>query len=164
MSTQLIRYKEPMNYDELAFLYKKEAHERGQYYRFIRLAMILSFLCPFVIAWFRAIEGMKAPFSYIHYFAGVFVLLSLSGVATWMAYKRNLQKIQHDLHYKMKTIEQTHIMRKQFMPHNNTYHFYIDSPIKLSIEVTQNDYHRLDSGDELSIEYATYSQLYLGYF
>lgn len=164
MSQQLIRYKQPMDYDELAFLFKQEADERSQYYRFIRIAMILSFLCPFAIAWFRAIEGMTDPFSYVHYFAGVLVLLLLSGIAIWVAYRRNLRNIQVDLDQKTKTIEQTHITRKQFMPHNNTYHFYIDSPVKLSIEVSKNDYLRLDQGDELSIEYATYSQLYLGYF
>ncbi|RYD55677.1 MAG: hypothetical protein EOP56_15275 [Sphingobacteriales bacterium] len=164
MTQQLIRYNEPMTYDELDFLSKKEAGERAQYYRFIRIAMILSFICPFVIAWLKAIEGMDDPFSIVSYFGGVLLLLAFSGVAIWLTYKRNLGKIHSDLHYKTKTIEQTHITRKQFVPQNNTYHFYIDSPIKLSIEVTPDDYRRLDKGDELSIEYSTYSQLYLGYF
>jgi hypothetical protein len=161
---QLIRYNEPLEVEELAFLEKKEQKERGQYYRLIKWLMLFSFLCPFAVAWFKALEGMEDPFSYTGYFSGVFYLLCFSGGGTYFVYYYNLRKVQSDIRHKTKTIERTHIMRKQFMPHNNSYHFYIDSPNKLSIEVTATDFHRLDKGDELSIEYTTYSRQYLGYF
>lgn len=161
---QLVRYNEPLENDELAFLVKKEQKERGQYFKLIKWIMTFCFLCPFVVAWFRAMDGAEDPFSYAAYFLGVFYLVCFSGGGTYVAYFYNLRKIQSDIRHKTKTIERAHITRKQFVPHNNTYHFYIDSPNKLSIEVTAIDFHRLDKGDELSIEYTTYSKMYLGYF
>lgn len=153
-----------MDHSELAFIEKKEAGERAQYYRFFRLAMLLSFICPFIIAWFQAIEGAEDPFSIRMYFIGVLILLALSGTGIYVSYRRNLKKMQDDLSHRIKVIERTRITRKQFMPQNNTYYFYIDSAVKLSIEVAQEDYHRLDQGDELNIEYAARSLIYLGYF
>jgi hypothetical protein len=50
------------------------------------------------------------------------------------------------------------------MPVNNSYFFYLSSAIKLSIEVEEYDYRRLEKGDEVNIEYTTFSQMYLGYF
>ena len=60
---QLVRYNEPLEAEELSFLKKKEQKERGQYYKLIKWLMIFSFLCPFVIAWLQAMEGMENPFS-----------------------------------------------------------------------------------------------------
>jgi glucan phosphoethanolaminetransferase (alkaline phosphatase superfamily) len=161
---QLVRYSEPLEQEELAFLMKKERKERNQYFKLIKWLMVFCFLCPFAVAWMKAIEGAEDPFSYITYFGGVFFLACFAGSGTYFVYYYNLRKIQSDIRHKTKTIERAHITRKQFMPHNNTYHFYIDSPNRLSIEVTAIDFHRLDKGDELSIEYTTYSKLYLGYF
>lgn len=161
---ELIRYNEALEAEELAFLLKKERKERKLYYGIIKWCMIMSFICPFIVAWFHAFDGDDNPFSYSSYFVGVVFLLFFSGGGTYVVYYYNLRKVQSDIKHRTKTIERSHIMRKQFMPHNNTYHFYIDSPNKLSIEVTATDFHRLDKGDELSIEYTTYSKMYLGYF
>lgn len=164
MSLELIRYNQPLNVDELEFLVRKERKERTQFYKIARYCMIVSFIAPFVIAWFRAAEGAENPFSYLHYFVGVTFLLAFSGSILYLAYHSTLRKIQADIRHKTKTIEYTHISRKQYMPHNNTYYFYLDSPNKLSIEVSPADFHSMTDGDELSIEYTTHSKLYLGYF
>ena len=66
--------------------------------------------------------------------------------------------------YKRQTIERVNVTRKQYMPQNNTYYLYLSSPVKLSIEVSIDDYRQVGEGDELSIEYATHSKFYLGYF
>jgi hypothetical protein len=50
------------------------------------------------------------------------------------------------------------------MPQNNTYYLYLSSAVKLSIEVSIDDYRQVAEGDELNIEYTTYSRFYLGYF
>ena len=163
-SLELIRYNEPLETDELAFLCKKEDKERKQFYKVIRVFMIFCFVLPYIVAWFRAAEGTENPFSYATYFLGVIFLLLFSGVAVYIGYHRTLKQIQADIRDRTKTIERTHILRRQYMPHNNSYYFYIDSSTKLSIEVSEPDYHRLDDGDELSIEYTTHSKLYLGYF
>jgi len=69
-----------------------------------------------------------------------------------------------DIRQRTKTIETAHILRKQYMARSDGYYFYIDSPNKMSIQVTIDDYQRLDTGDEVNIEYYTNSKLYLGYF
>ena len=63
MSLDLVKYREALSGDELSFLRRKETKERKQFYKVVRVFMILCFVCPFIIAWFRAIEGVENPFS-----------------------------------------------------------------------------------------------------
>jgi len=160
----LQQYYEPLDTGELDFLRKKEVKERRQYYRAFRLFMFLSFILPFTGAWYCAYDGAPNAFSVIRFFVSAFILLSMSATGTWISYRIHLRKIQSDIKYKTKTIESSHITRKQYMPQNNTYYFYISSPNKLSIEVSKKDFYRLTEGDEVNIEYTTHGKLYLGYF
>ncbi len=164
MSVELIQYREPLNRDELAFLKKKEERERKQLYKIIRVFMILCFVCPFIVAWFRAIAGFENPFSPLNYFLGVLFLILFSGFGIYWGYYHNLRKVQLDIRKGTKTIERTYITRKQYMPSSNSYFFYLTSAVKLSIEVDEYDFRRLEKGDEVSIEYTTFSRIYLGYF
>ena len=164
MSLKLQRYTEQLNAEEIAFLMKKEQKERKQYYKAYSMLMVLSFIIPFAGAWYRAIDGIENAFSPTRFFLAAGVLLSISTMGTWLAYSINLKKVQSDIKNGTKTIELTHITRKQYMPQNDTYYFYLNSPNKLSIEVSKNDFYSLSEGDELTIEYTTHSKLYLGYF
>lgn len=162
--TQLIRYNEPLEQEELTFLMAKERKERIQLYKFARIIMWVCFLLPFAIAWFRAVSGASNPFAYRYYFLSVGFLLSFSATCIYIGYRRSLYQVQQDIRKGTKTVEYTHITRKQFMPHTNTFYFYLDSPNKLSIEVKEDDYRMKEQGDELGIEYTTHSKFYLGYF
>ena len=164
MSQSLVRHNEPLEPDELAFVQKKEQRDVKQYYQFFRVLMFLSFIIPFAGTWYSASDGNANPFSPGKYFAITGILLSISGFATWIAYKRGPAKLHYDITHRTKTIEQTHISRKVYMPQTNTYHFYLNSPNMLSIEVSNTDYHRMKEGDEVNIEYTTSAKLYLGYF
>ena len=161
---QLFRYNEPMNEDELAFLQKKENRERKQLYKVVRGSMIACFVIPFILAWFNAIDGKADPFSYTDYFLATGFIMFLCGVVIYIVYHNTLKKIQGEIKEGTKTIELTHITRKQYMPQNKTYYFYLNSPTKLSIDVSELDFRRFEEGDELNIEYTTYSKMYLGYF
>ena len=143
---------------------KKEQKDRKQYYKVFDLLMILSFIIPFAGAWYQAYDGAPNAFSPLRYFLSVGVLLSLSSFSTYVTYRVNLHKVQLDIKDRTKTIETNHITRKVCIAIKNSYYFYIDSKIKLSIEVSATDYERMNEGDEVSIEYATHSGLYLGYF
>ena len=79
-------------------------------------------------------------------------------------YTRKLLFINLDLKHQQKMIESVEIIQKKFMPQNQSFHFYIKSQIKLSIEVTQNDFLKFIEGDEINIEYSKYSKEYFGYF
>lgn len=160
----LVRHEEPLNSDELAFLRRKEGKDRSQLYRVCRVFMILCFICPFLVACVRAIMGAEDPFNYGSYFAGVGFLMVFSGAGLYAGYYKFLRKVQQDIRRGTKTIERSLITRKQYMPHNNTYFFYINSPHRLSIEVAEFDYHNMHLGDEVNIEYTTMAKMYLGYY
>jgi hypothetical protein len=164
VSLELKRYTEPLNADELGFLEKKETKERKQYYMVFKLLMFLSFIIPFAGAWYRAYDGAPNAFSPLKFFATAFVLLSLSCISTYLTYRVNLRRVQLDLVDKTKTIEVNHVRRKLHIRAKDTYYFFIDSKIKLSIEVSYDDYCNMAIGDEVSIEYTTHSRQYLGYF
>jgi hypothetical protein len=164
MSVALVRYLEPLNSDELAFLKRKEMRDRRQLFKVLRILLPICFAFPFATAWGRAIAGKPNPFSYSGYFTGVGVLLFLTLGGAILAYRASLHRLRLDLRHGTKTIERTTITRKRFMPQTNTCFFYLDSPVKLSVEVSPQYYDRLAAGDELNIEYATYSKAYFGYF
>ena len=164
MSFELQRYTEPLESSELSFLVRKEQKERSQYYKVYNLLTIFSFIIPFAGAWYRAFDGAPNAFSPLRYFLAVGVLFSLTTFSTYVSYRFNLNKVQLDIRDRTKTIETNHITRKLYLAAKQTYYFYIDSSIKLSIEVSAADYERMKEGDEVSIEYATHSKLYLGYF
>jgi len=164
MSFELVKYRQPLNKEEVAFLRKKEERDRRQIYKIMRAFMLLCFICPFVIAWLRAFDGQENPFSLPAYFIGVAFLTCFSAAGIYWGYYHNLRKLQLDLKHQTKTIERASITRKQYMPVNHAYFFYLSSAVKLSIEVDESDYRRLEKGDEVSIEYTSFSQMYLGYF
>ena len=164
MSFELQQHTEALEVSELQFLIEKEQKDRKQYYRVFDLFMLLSFIIPFAGAWHRAYNGAPNAFSPLRYFLSVGVLLSLSSFSTYVTYRVNLHKVQKDIKNRTKTIQTNHITRKVSIPARNACYFYIDSKIKLSIEVSAADYENMKVGDEVSIEYATHSGLYLGYF
>jgi hypothetical protein len=164
VSVELVRYLEPLNEDERAFLKRKETRDRRQLFRSVQFLLLICFALPFAMAWGKAIAGMPNPFSYTNYFAGVGILCSLTGVGAIISYRNNLYRIQLDLKKNTKTIERAIITRKRFMPQTNTCYFFLDSPTKLSIEVSSQHFDRLNIGDEVNIEYSTYGKAYFGYF
>ena len=164
MSLELERYYEPLSNEELVFLVRKEQRERKQYYKVYQLLMFLSFIIPFAGAWYRATDGAPNAFSQVKFFITAGILLSICTFSTYFVYRINLRKVQLDIKYRTKTIEISHITRKLYIATKNACYFYIDSRVKLSIEVSVADYERLNEGDEVAIEYTTHSKQYLGYF
>jgi hypothetical protein len=163
MNAVVIQRRTPLSKDEIYFLRRKERVERKQFYRVVRMLLLLCFSCPFVVAWIRALAGADDPFGAFTYFASVGFLMSFGGAAAYVSYRTHLMRVQRDLRGGTKTIERVHILRKQYMPQTSEYFFYIDSESKLSIEVSADDYTRFQRGDELTIEYTTHSRHYLGY-
>ncbi len=164
MSTALVRYVEPLDREERAFLLRREARERRQLYRVLRVLMPICFALPFGFAWGAALAGVKDPFSYASYFTSAAVLLLLTFGGALVAYRSSLYLVHLDLRHNTKTIEQVTITSKRFMPHTNTCYFYLNSKVRLSVEVSVQYFEMLEAGDELNIEYATHSKAYFGYF
>lgn len=164
MQQQVSIHKEALTPEELQFLKDKDEKETRAFFRAVRVFMFICFIIPFIVAWMRAMDGDENPFELGAYFMGVTFLLCFTGLCAWLAYRRSLQKVKADIRHNSKTIERTRITRRQYMPQNNTYYFYLSSPNKLSIEVSESDYYMLKDGDELNIEYSTHAKLYFGYF
>lgn len=164
MLDELVKYEEPLEEEEILFLVRKELKERKQYYKVFSLLMIMSFVIPFAGAWYRAYDGAPNAFSVPRFFVSAAILLTISGAAVYLTYRVNLRKVQTDIRTRIKTIECAHVVRKLYMPQNDSYFLYLDSKNKLSIEVQANDFHRLDTGDEVNIEFTKNARLYLGYF
>jgi hypothetical protein len=161
---EIVRYLEPLNDDERAFLKRVEVKERGSIFKAVQILMSICFILPFAMAWGEAIVGKPNPFSVLRYFTGVAILGFLSAGGVFFAYRSKLYQLQRDLRESTKTVERTTITRKRYMPQNDTCYFYLNSPTKLSIEVSLEHFEQWQDGDELSIEYATNSKEYLGYF
>lgn len=164
MNQTPLRYKESLNTDERLFLKDKELKERKQLLKVIRTMLLLCFIIPFIFAWFRAFADDPDPFSYLYYFIGVIFLMLFSGIPTWIAYNASLRKLQMDIRRNFKIAELVRVTRKQYMKANNTFYFYLNSTIQLSIEVSPETYHTLAEGDELVIEYLPQTKYYLGYY
>lgn len=161
---KLSRYTEPLEAEELEFLVRKEAKDRKVYYTVFQGLMVLSFIIPYAAAWYRVSENAPNAFSYLKFFVSAGILLFMSSLSTYLTYRFDLRKVQKDIAHKTKTIEINHVTQKVYFPSKDAYYFYIDSLTKLSIEVSKADFGRMKEGDEVCIEYTTYSRQYLGYF
>jgi len=162
--SQALQYIEPLSVDELQFLQVMELKDRKMYYKVYNILMVMSFVIPFIGSWYRAVDGTPNAFSKLHFFLTAGVLLAISTAGIYVSYHIFLRKIQADIKHKTKTIDTCVILRKQYMPQNNAYYFFINSTDKLSIEVPPELFHSMVVGDELSLEFTTHARLYLGFF
>lgn len=164
MSEVRIRYNEPLNPDNLDVLTQKEANERGQYFKVLRALMVACIVIPLITSWYREYEGAENTFSFVRFFVTSGTLLGICITATYFSYRAYHSKLLLDLRDRTKTVETNKITRKVALPSGNGYYFYTNSKTKISIEVSPEDFHAYNEGDEVSIEFATNSRHYLGYF
>lgn len=92
---------------------------------------------------------------------GITIMFS---IAFSFGYLLQLYNLKKDVDGKTKTIEITNIIEKKYMPHNDSYHFIIESQNKHSLEVDKDTYVLYADGDEINLEYTTYSKIDLGYY
>ncbi len=163
-ASSLKKYTEQITDDELKFLKDKELEERQPYYKVYRLFMIASFVFPYIFAWYRAKDGITTAFSKIRFFTVAGILLFVFTFIMYVTYRVFHYKLQLDIKHKTKTIDTNKITGKTYVANSKTYHFYLDSLTKISIEVSQNDFYNFEIGDEICIEYFTLSQEYIGYY
>lgn len=162
-------YLEILTEDELAFLKKKANKEERTFQKLIKVMLVGAIIISFAGAWKniqndKKIFNTETIFSWENYFITLITLSVIFLIAIRFSRSTELSKIKKDIRQKKKIIERVIIKRKTFLPHNNTFHFYLNSISKLSIEVNEQDFEILEEGDEISIEYAQNSGIYFGYF
>lgn len=172
-------YKESLTEDERQFLLKKLHRERPN---FLNVLKTINLICLIFIAfitilmlviyWVKPEEttiikednpltlGKIFAISFWTYFS----VATLINLAFWLRYRNTIGRIKSDIDSNEKIIEQTKILNKRFMPQNQAYYFYIDSPNRYTIQVDENTYRMLEIGDELNLEYSEKSKIDFGYF
>ncbi|KAA5536556.1 hypothetical protein F0919_02490 [Taibaiella lutea] len=177
MSRFNYRYEEPMEAAELSFLQEKAIKEKRLLARVIRNLSVIFVIIPCCMGitleslkrseltpMLREIEDKNDPDFVWNYIIAMIVLLLVVAISSAVYYRRTLWKLTKDIKRNLKSVEQAVIERKQHISSNDSYHFFIDSKTKLSIEVSKDDFEKFDEGDEINIEYSTYSKIYFGYF
>lgn len=158
----------PLNVDELAFIKRRYRTESKLYMKTMNVLLIIGSIAPLafcVLVIFLNQEGKLEMKNIYHvYFVGLAFMILFIAFIAFVSYRVKLLAYFKDKNQKMKVIELTNIKQKKYMKLNNTYHFYLTSPTKYTIEVSPQDFTRWQLGDEISIEYAQHSLEYFGYF
>lgn len=163
------RYFEALTVPELDFLERKAGKQNRVYGLLQKWMLAGSLLISFAGGW-KNIRSEHPPyetitvFSWENYLITVLCLVVLFLLSIWFSRNSELSKIRKDLRQKVKVVERVMIERKTFLPHNNTFHFYLNSREKLSIQVEEADFMLLQEGDEINIEYSKNAKVYFGYF
>lgn len=158
--------EEPMTEKEVSFIQKTYRHESRIYLKTMNFLLVIGVFSPMALC-LIVLFGKEVPTwrqMAIMYAVGLVFMLFFVGMIAVVSYRLKVRNYSRDNAALMKTIEKTHIKQKKAMPQNHSYHFYLDSPVQYTIEVSANDFDRWEIGDELNIEYAKHSKEYFGYF
>ena len=155
---------EPLDDDEIFFVTKKYEKVSKEYLRIMNLFLIASGVIPLILA-----IGFGIVFNDIRMFYRIFTISLVSLIIFFciisvIFYFIQLYAVYKDNKFKTKTLEQCIITKKNYIQINNSFHFYINSDVKYSIEVSENDFNMFNLGDEINIEYTTFSKEFLGYY
>lgn len=169
MLTRNEMYHEALSLSELAFLKKKASKEEHAFQRILKVMLMGAVVISFAGAWKNIqkegkVFNTETIFSWENYFITLIILSFIFWVAIRFSRSTELTKIKKDIRQKTKIIERVMITKKTFLPHNNTFHFYLNSLQKLSIQVDEEDFMTLSEGDEINIEYSKNAGIYFGYF
>lgn len=154
--------------EEIAFLKKRAKKDGSIFHKMLFIMVACSLFFSYFGGW-KPIERTDTTEAYSifvweYYFITLGILLVVFGVILRFWRTMAVGNIYKDLRQKTKIIEHVTIQKKTYIPHNSSYHFYLDSIQKLSIEVSHSDFDSLQEGDEINIEYSKNAGVYFGYF
>ena len=155
---------EPLDEDELFFLQEKCKSQELEFRKIMRICLILQFILPIIVTTQHGAFIQEVPSKALFAAYGTVITFILLAIVMLGSYTYLVFPYKRDLRSRQKRVESCTITKKKHMVLNNTWHFYINSMAKISIEVNAIDFNRFDTGDEINIEFAHYSSEYLGYF
>jgi hypothetical protein len=156
--------REPMAAVEVAYLQAIVDEHRQSYFKMFWLLLFISVCVPYPFAYTQETDDSEFVFSLFRYVCITAVLMFVFMTSFFVGYLVKNKNVHKDIKMKLKDIEVCTITQKVFMEINNTYHLYIDCSIRLNIEVNEADFMKVMPGDQINVEYGSFSKEYLGYF
>ena len=152
--------------DEYVFIAKLLQDAKIDVLRVFLLSVVFSVLIPIPISLiYNALKKIPTPELFFEtYLISFLALLFFTLIILFFLFEIRVKNLMKDVKHKLKIIEQVQITQKKYVPFSDTYHFYINSTSKLSIEVSKKTYDSFDVNDELNIEYSKYAKEYFAYF
>lgn len=157
-----------LNEDELAFIERRYRTESKIYLGAMNVMLVLAAVIPLglciVLIFLNGEADVNMNNLYRVYFAGLAFMVFLVGLIAFGSYRIKLWNYSKDKAQKQKVVELTNIVQKKYMKLNNTYHFYLNSKVQCTVEVSKKDFDNWQLGDEINVEYAQFSKEYFGYY
>ena len=155
---------EPLEDDEFDFIQKRYDKESKAYMFGMNMILLASVLVPLGAALFYYLRFHQTDIMIKAFLYALSVTALFSLIVGFFGYQRSLADLKKDLKSHSKLVESCLITEKKYMSLNHTYHFFLDSVFKYSIEVSEEDFNRFQEQDEINIEYTKYSREYFGYY
>ncbi len=165
---QQIVYEEEMTRKEMAFIARLLEQDSIGYFRVLRMMLVVAVSSIVIIGLIASLvkpeNKLEEQFSLPNYiFAATLALLFLLGITIY-GKKRFSRKYRADLKHGIKRVIALSIRQKQYVALSRTFHFHLNYPGLNSIQVSAADFETFRIGDMVHVEFAKYSQTYLGYF
>ena len=168
-------HKVTLEDDELAYLVNKKNEDVAALYKVIKVVAVVIVTITLIAAIGMYVIIKASPDTFVNRGEAppniiltslqlMLLLFCVVGIATYYSYHKTLRILIMDIKNGEKVIEPCAVIRKYHSKENNTYHVYITSVVRLSIEVTVDEYAQLDEGDKINIEYSPFSKIFFGYF
>lgn len=141
-------------------------YEKGAklYMKIMNFLLVTAGVVPLLVATGYFIYTRDPDMFLFQFVTWLSVMVVFFIVIATIYYLHELLYLYLDIKYRTKTIERCLITEKKYMSINNTYHFIINSNIRYSLEVSENDYLAFEVGDEINIEYSTWLKEFFGYY
>lgn len=165
---QQIVYEEEMTQKEKAFIANLLERDSVGYFRVLRMmfvvAIVIIVIIGLVASFVKPENKLEEQFSMSNYIiASTLSLLLLLGITIY-GKKKFSRQYRADLKYGLKRVIALSIQQKQYVELSQTFHFHLNYPGLNSIQVSVEDFKTFHVGDVIHVEFAKYSQTYLGYF
>ncbi|OJV54626.1 MAG: hypothetical protein BGO31_06565 [Bacteroidetes bacterium 43-16] len=161
-------YEEEMTHKEKAFIAQLLEQDSVGYFRVLRMmflvAIVIIIIIGLIASFVKPENKFEEQFSLSNYIiASTISLLFLLGITIY-GKKKFSRKYRADLKHGLKRVIALSIQQKQYVELSQTFHFHLNYPGLNSIEVSLEDFKTFHAGDTVHVEFAKYSQTYLGYF
>lgn len=155
---------EPLEADEKVFIEKKYKRLSKTYMMVMNKMLVACGIIPLLLSLFYFIFSDSKELYVKVFIVGITYMLCFFVFIATIYYFYSLYNPYKDYKYKTKTIERCIVNEKKYMGLNNTYHFYLNSKVKYTIEIDSTYFECMQIGDEINIEYSTYDKELLGYY